>query len=41
MYLCWWLEDICDCFRKDNKFYPSFKWEILYEIELIKKVNKK
>ena len=41
-HLCWLLEDIHDASSKTNySFYPSLKWECLYEIEVIKKINKK
>ncbi|KKM04450.1 hypothetical protein LCGC14_1764080 [marine sediment metagenome] len=41
-HLCWLLEDIHDTSSKTNySFYPSLKWEILYDIEVIKKINKK
>lgn len=35
MQICWLLEDICDNIfgTKAYKFYPSRKWEILYEEE--------
>jgi len=38
--ICWILEDIHDFFSKDkSSFYPSYKWEILYEITKIKKIK--
>ena len=37
MNICWLVESIHDKFSKDDSlFYPSIRWEILYDEELKK-----
>ena len=40
-HLCWLIEDIHNIFSNDiSSFYPSMKWEILYDGEQVKRGKK-
>ena len=42
MHFCWFLESIHDKFSINySSFYPSLKWEILYDKERMKKTGGK